>query len=1215
MRKQNTIVRYILLLTLLAVYWGNSSLFAQNKKLSTIEKQFEKLKAEGKQRVIVKFKDEIDPSVIKKYGRYKKSLKIIYAAVAEVDIDKIEQLKAESAVESVIPDAIIKIPEVSRTSAGGTGISQMQMLEQGESSEPNILVGWNLQYEGTNATGAWEEYPRLDGNGAIIAILDTGVNYTLEDLDEPYYLGGYDVVNDDNDPMDDNWADYGHGTTVAAVALAQGDDQIIGLAPKASYYAVKVYPSDGGGQISDAIDGIDWCVNVADPKPDIISMSFGVYPGGILWPSLSIEWEEAINTAYEAGILLVAASGNDGYSYSSYPAAYQNVISVGGHAEDQTLYDYDGRSSNGSVDLVAPGEGIPSIDIYGEVYNPDTGNPWLYDGTSMAAPHVSGLATLIIQHARQNNIEVNNGYIWECLKHSAVDLPLITDPVYEGKGKAWAAESLSVPDPNDGAIDLLANNWPISHQFAFSDYAYMEYNCPVYPIDSEVNQTITLTNITDVLGNTTETIENLTVTVSHVYADEPNFPSLPGDSTVVFTNLTIPAGQSNALLLHNTYNLSPGTVPGRVKTQLSMEFNFTGDSRSMTVEYDSPDSLWYAGIPVLENDIAVFHCSMESVEDIEDCNGLITGDLNVSEGSIGNGTLFSCIGSNCPSVAFDVNSINSEHGSISLSFKWDPNDPSGGLWQIGNHGEPNSLALFYTDDDLFFEIKDTNNMMQAQAPNSLSSEYFTHILATWDNREGNCVIKLFVNGQYDDGQSQQFPGEFLPNDANLVIGYSSHSSHGQGIIDEVSFYDWALVDPEVYPEYVYSTQRFLKQEKTKPAPDPNAPVQILSQDMLKVHGQDFKIKGVGYQPLAIGMENNEHTLREVLTDPNIITRDVAYLKEMNTNTVRLWADLPVANMMLLDALYNEGIYAILGIGVPHEDIDYADPNTISEYVNKTENYVSAYKNHPAVLAWALGNEININCDKEDLSSWYNLANMMAKKAYEVEGDQYHPVMIINAWTVYMGDEDFGSTDPNLNYVDMWGLNLYTRKEYHEFFNFYEKITTKPLIITEFGIDSYDFSSGMDYPSVQADWVVREWQQISENSCGGIVMEYCDEWWKGGDPWTQDPNGGYADTHPDNFSNEEYYGIMAVENVGSDYDIMLPKEVYCALQQAFSERYCVADVTDDQSVNIDDLAELSNWWLFDDCFNNNCCGGGNDLNHDNVVNIVDLSIFSQYWLKE
>jgi len=80
-------------------------------------------------------------------------------------------------------------------------------------------------------------------------------------------------------------------------------------------------------------------------------MSFGAYPEGPEKDAL----EAACNAAYNAGIALVAASGNDGYTYSAWPASFNSVISVGGHAEDQTRYNYNGHSSNGGVDIVAPG--------------------------------------------------------------------------------------------------------------------------------------------------------------------------------------------------------------------------------------------------------------------------------------------------------------------------------------------------------------------------------------------------------------------------------------------------------------------------------------------------------------------------------------------------------------------------------------------------------------------------------------------------------------------------------------------------------------------------------------------------------------------------------------------------------------------------------------------------------------------------------------------
>jgi len=312
MAKQGVIaIQYILLLIVFMTGLTDSLLFAKNnKKPSTIQARFEKLKAEGKQRVIVKFKDDIDLSVVKKYGRYKKSLKIINSAVAEIDIDKIELLKAEGIVEDVIADAMIKLPEVSRSS--GTVEAENSPMIQTESIYSDPWTDWNLQYEGINATGAWEKYPGLDGSGVTIAIIDSGVNYTLEDLNGPYYLGGWDFVNEDAQPLDDMLL-YGHGTMVASIMVAQGEDKIKGVAPHASYYALKVVDEQGIVPMSHVIDAIDWAVDpdgdpATDDAVDIISMSVGIrYPDAPTTFLLT----QACNAAYDAGIILVAGSGND----------------------------------------------------------------------------------------------------------------------------------------------------------------------------------------------------------------------------------------------------------------------------------------------------------------------------------------------------------------------------------------------------------------------------------------------------------------------------------------------------------------------------------------------------------------------------------------------------------------------------------------------------------------------------------------------------------------------------------------------------------------------------------------------------------------------------------------------------------------------------------------------------------------------------------------
>jgi hypothetical protein len=231
----------------------------------------------------------------------------------------------------------------------------------------------------------------------------------------------------------------------------------------------------------------------------------------------------------------------------------------------------------------------------------------------MSAPHVAGLLALQLQYAREHNIDVNNGYQWETVRYSAIDLEL--NPVYQGKGKARALES----------IDLIAANWPIDYEFNYTDYAFIDSNLAVYQIGQDVNQTINLTNLTHILGNTTETIENLAVTVSHVNPDEPNEPNLPGNCIKVFPTTTLEPNEANSITLSSIYTIPPQTAPGLKKTKIELEFKFVGNGRLMKIAYNEPDnSLWYAAIPAdlnLLNDVDLFDYSLFSQRWREtDCN-------------------------------------------------------------------------------------------------------------------------------------------------------------------------------------------------------------------------------------------------------------------------------------------------------------------------------------------------------------------------------------------------------------------------------------------------------------------------------------------------------------------------------------------------------------------------------------------------------------------
>ena len=215
----------------------------------------------------------------------------------------------------------------------------------------------------------------IKGAGVKVAVLDTGIDYNHPDLDANYKAGvNYVDVNRFDDPFDDN----GHGTHVAGILAAElNGTGVVGVAPSASLYAVKVLGSDGNGRLSDVIAGIEWAVA---NDMDIVNMSFKTEDS----PALA----EACVQAYESGVLLVAAAGNTGWwgGYVDYPARYSSVIAVAATTAEDALYSNSAKGSD--VDIVAPGAGV-----YSSMNN---GNYGTLSGTSQAAPHVAGVAALIL---------------------------------------------------------------------------------------------------------------------------------------------------------------------------------------------------------------------------------------------------------------------------------------------------------------------------------------------------------------------------------------------------------------------------------------------------------------------------------------------------------------------------------------------------------------------------------------------------------------------------------------------------------------------------------------------------------------------------------------------------------------------------------------------------------------------------------------------------
>jgi len=317
------------------------------------------------------------------------------------------RLSADPRVAHAVPNYVARSTAFTPNDPGRGGLGGWAALQ------------WNFTGPfGIGVQAAWDNAiaaGNAGGGGVTVAVLDTGVAYRTSpdrrylrapDLDRSRFVRGYDFIRDNTLPYDRN----GHGTFVAGV-IAQSTNNGIGLAGvayRSRIMPVRVLDYEGKGDVATIARGIRLA---AKKGARVINMSFE-FDIGLTAPQIP-DVLSAVRYAHRQGAILVAAAGNTEDTRVAYPARAKHVIAVGATTEHGCVADYS--NTGPGLSLVAPGGGAdafvdadpnckpledPGRDVYQYTFRGTSprrfGLPSGYEGTSMAVPHVSGVAALII---------------------------------------------------------------------------------------------------------------------------------------------------------------------------------------------------------------------------------------------------------------------------------------------------------------------------------------------------------------------------------------------------------------------------------------------------------------------------------------------------------------------------------------------------------------------------------------------------------------------------------------------------------------------------------------------------------------------------------------------------------------------------------------------------------------------------------------------------
>ncbi len=360
------------------------------------------------------------------------------------------QLRSDPDVAAVIPDARMTVDPIALTPVDATAGLMASSWPASGSPNDRYYGRYQADLRLIGLPAAWRT---TTGSPFVtVAIIDSGTTASHEDLAGITFVSPYNTVTEEPEAADDD----GHGTHVTGTIAAQTNNGkgIAGIAPGVKIMPIKVLDESGAGSLFDLLVGVDYAVaNGAQ----IINLSLG---GPLPWSSV-IATQPTFDAAHDAGVTIIAAAGNDGDGSIDYPCAFDHVICVG--ATDNIDRRASFSNANAYIDISAPGVDTASTlppFVCG-------GSPSCYglgNGTSMAAPHVAGIAALILSTwpaYAPDQIE-------SALESTAVDLgPAGRDDLF-GHGRVNAAASVAFGPVPGAPTGVTATPGPASALVAWT---------------------------------------------------------------------------------------------------------------------------------------------------------------------------------------------------------------------------------------------------------------------------------------------------------------------------------------------------------------------------------------------------------------------------------------------------------------------------------------------------------------------------------------------------------------------------------------------------------------------------------------------------------------------------------------------------------------------------------------------------------------------------